>query len=79
MIWDNSTSQIHHRGNHLTLSENKNENFQSIKKHRENKYTCSFFFTQAILLVLVPESIACLENTGSATREELKDIFASYT
>ena len=55
MSWDTSTSQIHHRSNHLTLSENKNENFQSIEKHRENKYTCSFSFTQAFLLVLVPE------------------------
>ena len=41
--------------NRLTLSENKNENFQSIEKHRENKYTCSFSFTQAFLPVLVPE------------------------
>ena len=58
MSLDNSRSQIHHRGYHLTLSENKNnktENFQSIEKHRESKYTCSFSFTQAFLLVLVHE------------------------
>ena len=55
MSWDTSTSQIHHGGNYLTLSENKNENFQSIEKHRENKYTCSFSFRKAFLLVLVPK------------------------
>ena len=55
MSWGTSTSQIRHGGNYLTLSENKNENFQSIEKHRENKYTCSVSFTQAFLLVLVPE------------------------
>ena len=58
MSLDNSRSQIHHRGYHLTLSENKNnktENFQSIEKHRESKYTCSFSFMQAFLLVLVHE------------------------
>ena len=32
MIWDTSTSQIHHHSNHLTLSEHKNKNFQSIEK-----------------------------------------------
>ena len=35
MILDTSISQMHHRGNHLTLSENKNDNFQSIEKHRQ--------------------------------------------
>ena len=55
MSRDTSTSQINHRGNHMTLSENKNENSQSIEKHRENKHTCSFCFTQTIVLVLVPE------------------------
>ena len=79
MSWDTLTSQIHHRGNHLTLSENKNENFQSIEKHRENKYTCSFSFTQAFLPVLVPEYDGVSWNTGPATREASKDIFASYT
>ena len=54
MSWDTSTSQIHDRGNHFRLSENKNENFQSIEKHRENNYTCAFSFTQAFLLVLAP-------------------------
>ena len=73
MGWDTSTSQIHHRGNHLTLSENKNETFQSIEKHRKNKYTCALSFTKAILLVLVPE------YDDVSTREELKNIFASYT
>ena len=33
----------------------KKEKFQSIEKHRENNYTYSFSFTQAFLLVLVPE------------------------
>ena len=42
-------------GNHLALPENKKENFQSIEKHREDKYTCLFSFTYAFLLVLVPE------------------------
>ena len=78
MSWDTSTSQIHHRGNHLTLFENKNENFQSIEKHRENKHTCSFSFTKTFLLVLVP-MVMFLEKIGPATREESKDIFASYT
>ena len=55
MSWDTSTSEIHHRGNQLTLSENKNENFQRIEKHRESKYTSSFSCTQAFLLVLVSE------------------------
>ena len=35
--------------------EKEKENFQSMAKHRENKYACSFSFTLAILLVLVPE------------------------
>ena len=55
MSRDTSTSQIHHRNNHLILSENKNQTFQSIEKHKENKYTCSFSFTKAFLLVLVAE------------------------
>ena len=33
----------------------KKENFRNIEKKRENKYTCSFCFTQAFLLVLAPE------------------------
>ena len=32
MSWDTSTSQLLYRSNHLTLSEHKNENFQSINK-----------------------------------------------
>ena len=56
VIWvETSTSQIRHGGNYLTLSENKNENSQSIEKHRENKYTCSVSFTQAFLLLWVSE------------------------
>ena len=55
----------------ITLSENKNENFQSIEKPRESNYTCSFSFTQDILLVLVPEY--------DGVCEELKDLFANYT
>ena len=49
MSGDTSTSQIHHRGYHLTLSENKNENIQGIEKHRENML---IFFS--FLFVLVP-------------------------
>ena len=55
MSWDTSTSQIHHGGNYLTLSENKNENFQSIEKQIEKGNIHAHFFTQAFLLVLVPE------------------------
>ena len=55
MSWDSSTSQIHHRRNHLTLSENKNDNFLRVEKHEENKYTCSFSFIQVFLLDLMPE------------------------
>ena len=51
----NASLQIHHCGNHLTLSENINENIQSIEKHKENKYKCSISFMRAFLLVLVPE------------------------
>ena len=80
MSWDTSTSQIHHRGNHLTLSEHKNENFQSIEKHRENKYACSFSFTKTFLLVLVAEYDGGVSwKIGPATREESKYIFVSYT
>ena len=39
----------------LYLRKKKKENFQSIKKHRKNKYTCSFSFTESFLLILVPE------------------------
>ena len=38
MSSDNTTSQIHHRSNHLTLSECKNENFQSNEKTSRNAY-----------------------------------------
>ena len=77
MSWDTSTSQIHHRGNHLTLSENKNESFQNIEKHKENKYTCSFYFTQAFLLALVPEydGVSWKHKPCPATREKSKDFF----
>ena len=32
MSWDTSTSQMHHCSNHLTLSEDKNENFESVEE-----------------------------------------------
>ena len=46
---------ITNHGNHLAISENKHENYQIIEKHWENKCTFLFSFTQALLLVLVPE------------------------
>ena len=55
MSWETSSSDIHHHGNHLALSENKHENYQIIEKHWENKCTFLFSFTQDFLLVLVPE------------------------
>ena len=33
-----STTLIHHRSNHLTLSENKNANFQNTEKTNINGY-----------------------------------------
>ena len=47
MSWDASTLQIHHDGNYLTLSESKNENFQSIEKQTEKGNIHAHFFSQA--------------------------------
>ena len=70
MSWDTSTSQIHHRSNHLILSEHKNENFQRIGKTLNAGLFTSFKHLNTAV---------CLENTESATRKETKDFFASYT
>ena len=52
LIWGEltSTSQMHHRGNHLTLSENKNENFQSIEKYREVSIHAHFLLRRSFYL-----------------------------
>ena len=60
----------------LYLNKEK-ENFQSIKEHREKKYACSFSFTQAFLLALVPEydGVSWKHKPCPATREKSKDFF----
>ena len=61
MSSDTSTYQIYHRSNHLTLSERKNENFQSIEK-----ISMDIYFLNAMV---------GLENTDPITREESKYFF----
>ena len=49
MSWDTLTSQIHHHSSHLTLSERKNENFQSTQKIIINAH---LLLRKSFLLVL---------------------------
>ena len=72
MSSDNTTSQIHHRSNHLTLSECKNENFQSNEKTSRNAY---FFHAGLFTSFRYLNMVVWLEKTVPATHEESKVFF----
>ena len=70
MSWNASTSQMHHRSNHLTLSEHTNGNFQSTEETDINAYTGLFTSVRYL------NTMVWLENIEPNTYEESKIFFS---
>ena len=64
---------MNHRSNHLTLSERKNEDLQSIEKISINAY---FFYACLFASFRYLNTMLLLENTDLVIREESKDILS---
>ena len=67
------------QSNHLTLSERKNGNFQSIEKISIHAYFLFFSFSFSFTSFRFLNTVVQLENTDPVIREESKEFFLSYT